>query len=117
MHVINCLVYRLKIYGSNLTIDVLIQEKQSVIARQKQFEANKVTKTTHASDVQTERAKVGDNNLLVYITDCGQAANEDLNGKRRTLVITAAQTEKCFGRFVAQLKRFCLAQSYIDVKV
>jgi hypothetical protein len=109
--------FRLKIYGSNLTIDVLIQEKQPV-ARQMQFKANKVTKTTHASDVQTERAKISENNrLLVYIADCGPAANDNISRERRTLVITAAQTDKCFGRFIAQLKRYCLPRSYFDLKV
>eukprot|EP01039_Chlorochromonas_danica_P004235 gene4235-4654_t len=108
---------RLKVYQTERTVDILVQEKQSVTGRQKQFEANKVPKTTHLSNVQYERAKVGADCLLVYITDCGQAEGEgQLFGQFKTLVITASEMENCFGKFATQLKRFCLAQSYIDVK-
>lgn len=63
-----------------------------------------------------ERGKVGVG-LMVYVSDCDAADDEDLSPKEDSVVVAAKDRMKAFGGFIGQLKTLCLASSYVDIKV
>jgi hypothetical protein len=88
-------------------ISILIQEKQLV-------GHGKHSCSVTREAIAVERAKVGPDCVLVFITNCAAAHDQGIFALHRTVVITPNETEKAFGKFVSRLKLFCHAPSLVD---